>query len=39
MILPANFADMGSMISAAMSVIKSNGSVGSNPTTSGKTAK
>ena len=39
MILPANFADMGSMISAAMSVIKSNGNVGSNPTTPGKTAK
>ena len=39
MILPANFADMGSMISAAMSVIKSNGSVGSNPTAPGKTAK
>ena len=39
MILPANFADMGSMISAAMSVIKSNGSVGSNPATPGKTAK
>ena len=39
MILPANFADMGSMISAAMSVIKSNGNVGSNPTTPAKTAK
>jgi regulator of protease activity HflC (stomatin/prohibitin superfamily) len=39
MILPANFADMGSMISAAMSVIKSNGNVGSNPATPGKTAK
>jgi regulator of protease activity HflC (stomatin/prohibitin superfamily) len=39
MILPANFADMGSMISAAMSVIKSNGNVGSNITTPGKTAK
>ncbi len=39
MILPANFADMGSMISAAMSVIKSNGNVGSNPTTTAKTAK
>jgi regulator of protease activity HflC (stomatin/prohibitin superfamily) len=39
MILPANFADMGSMISAAMSVIKSNGNVGSNPTTPAKSAK
>jgi regulator of protease activity HflC (stomatin/prohibitin superfamily) len=39
MILPANFADMGSMISAAMSVIKSNGNVGSNPATPAKTAK
>ena len=39
MILPANFADMGSMIAAAMSVVKSSGNVGSNPTTPAKTAK
>jgi regulator of protease activity HflC (stomatin/prohibitin superfamily) len=39
MILPANFADMGSMITAAMSVVKSSGNAGSNPATPAKTAK
>ncbi len=44
MILPANFADMGSMIAAAMSVVKSSGNGASNagtsmPTTPGKSAK
>jgi regulator of protease activity HflC (stomatin/prohibitin superfamily) len=39
MILPANFADMGSMITAAMSVVKSSGNAGSNPTSPAKTAK
>jgi regulator of protease activity HflC (stomatin/prohibitin superfamily) len=39
MILPANFADMGSMIAAAMSVVKSSGNGPSTTVTPGKSAK
>ncbi len=39
MILPANFADMGSMIAAAMSVVKSSGNGPSTTVTPSKSAK